>query len=396
MLASAVGDLIYRRSSQSGSSDPRRQRPNVTSNSRTGSASEAAVNASTASTGHTRPGVSAAGAFPVLRIANGYRAAKILFAAHELRVFDILADGPLDGQDLADRAGLHPRAAGEFIAALAGLGLLERDEHGRYRNSAAAEYLIADNPGSLSGFVSFLESGLHPAWDGLVSSLRTGAPATRPASDGDPYRPMYGADAARGDFIAAMDALNAPAGRQIAALDWREFRSVVDVGGARGGLSTLLAEANPHLHATVFDLPDLAPEFARYAPTTSVADRVSFHPGDFFTDDIPETDAVVFAHVFHNWPLDVRTMLLRKAARALRPGGAVFVYDAMLDEARSDGGGPALANLMLSLDMLVWSAGGAEYTPGECRRWLRDAGFGEAEQHTVGASSTVLVARKLG
>ncbi|HJP80279.1 MAG TPA: methyltransferase [Pseudonocardiaceae bacterium] len=341
-----------------------------------------------ASTTHTRPGV---GAGPVLRIANGYREAKILFAAHELRVFDILADGPLDGQDLADRAGLHPRAASEFIAALAGLGLLERDEDGRYRNSVAAEYLVADNPGNLTGFVGFLESGLHPAWDGLVSSLRTGAPATRPAGDGDPYRPMYGADAERGDFIAAMDALNAPAGRQIAALDWTGIRTVVDVGGARGSLSTILAEANPHLHATVFDLPDLAPEFARYAPTTPVADRVSFHPGDFFTDDIPDADAVVFAHVFHNWPLDVRTMLLGKAARALRPGGTVFVYDAMLDE-----GAPALGNLMLSLDMLVWSAGGAEYTPGECRQWLRDAGFGEAEQHTVGASSTVLVARKLG
>jgi SAM-dependent methyltransferase len=326
----------------------------------------------------------------VLRIAGGFRQANVLFAAVELDVFDTLAAGPLTEAQLADRVGLHRGVAPAFLATLVALGLVERTADDNYRNSpAAAQYLTTDSPRALTGFIGFLRSGLYPAWDGLVTSLRSGKPANHAADDGDPYRPMYGKSLDRNNFLDAMDVLNTPGGTQLAALDWSGHHTVLDVGGGRGNLAGLLLTANPSLRVTVFDLPDLRSAFDRFAADRGFGDRLAFQAGDFFADELPRADAIVFAHVLHNWPVETRTMLLRKAFAALPPGGAVYVYDAMIDE-----NDPQLANLLLGLDMLVWSSGGSEYTVEECRTWLAEAGFGQAERHPVGASSSVLVAHK--
>ena len=51
---------------------------------------------------------------------------------HELRVFDILADGPLTIDTLAGRLALPPAAATRLMEAAAGLKLTERRPDGRY------------------------------------------------------------------------------------------------------------------------------------------------------------------------------------------------------------------------------------------------------------------------
>ncbi|GAA2613526.1 methyltransferase [Dactylosporangium fulvum] len=325
---------------------------------------------------------------PVLHIASGHRTARLLSVARELDLFTLLSARPMTSHELADRLALDAGATRDLAHALVGLGLLERDGTGRYRTTpVATRYLDTNGPHYIGGFLDFLDRQLNPAWDLLIERLRPGG---GPAS-ADPYRPLYADETGRTAFLEAMDVINTPHGHQLSGeLDWSGVDEVLEVGGARGNLSAILAGRHPRLRATVFDLPELAEPCRRHVEALGLGGRVRFHAGDFFTDDLPAgADVVIVGHVLHNWPDPVRRMLVGKAFAALRPGGQVLIYDAMVEDER-----PAFGNALVSIDMRVWSAGGSEYTPQECTEWLREAGFVDVRQHPIGASSLVLRARR--
>lgn len=327
------------------------------------------------------------GPWRLLEIANGYREAKVLLAAHELGVFTALADAPRHGDTLARDLGTSPEGTRDLLHALVGLDVLVRDDAGRYAATPdASRYLTPDGPAYIGGFLRFLDRSLHPAWDRLTERLREDAD---PARHADPYPGVYADPVERDTFLDAMDVLNSAQSATLAQLDWSPYTTVADIGGARGNVAAALVRAHPNLHATVFDLPPLAGPFARHMDRLGLNDRIRFTAGDFFTDPLPEADALIFGHVLHNWPPPARSELLAKAHTAVRPGGLVVVYDAMLDEDT-----PRLGNALVSLDMLVWSRGGAEYTYEECRRTLEDAGFADVVRRPLGASSSVVTARK--
>ncbi|MER6331214.1 methyltransferase [Streptomyces sp. NPDC001034] len=321
----------------------------------------------------------------VLRIASGVRQAQVLFTSLELGVFDMLAEGPLSADELAERRSLHPRAVRDLLAALHALGLLERD-FGGYRLAPAADtYLVRGRPAHLGGFLAFLDGVLHPAWRGLTQSVRTG----QAVRTGDPYDGLYDSAADRDGFLDAMDVLNSPLAAQLAEYDWHRYRSFVDVGGARGNLAAQIAKAHPNLDAQVFDLPGLSPAFDRHMAALGLTGAVSFTAGDFFADPLPAADVVIFGHVLHNWPEERRDVLLAKAYEAVSAGGAVLVYDPMIDEHR-----PQLPNVLASLNMLVWSEGGSEYPVGDLRARLFAAGFATVTASPIGATGTLVAARK--
>lgn len=326
----------------------------------------------------------------ILRIVDGYRHAKVLLAAWRLDVVTPLADHARTTAELAAELAVRPDALRDVLHALVGLQLLTRDGDGRYHPTAAAEaYLSRSSRDNLGGLLNFLDEELYPAWDGLVEHVRTGRPATAAARADDPYGELYQAPSARDAFLETMDFINTPLAEQLAALDWSGHHTIADIGGARGNLSAILARTHPHLTATVFDLPRLRPAFDKHIAELGLADRVAFRAGDFFHDPLPEADALILGHVLHNWPEQRRIALLAKAFDAVRPGGALYVYDAMLDDDT-----PRLNNALVSLDMRVWSAGGAEYTAQQCAGWLAEVGFTSVTRHPHGRSSSVLIGRK--
>lgn len=317
----------------------------------------------------------------VMGILSGYWQTKLLFTAVESDVFTRLSGAPATAEDLARSLGHRMPGARDFLLALAGIGLLEATDDGTFHNSPAAErYLVSGRPEFVGGYLKFCESELNPAWDGLSESLRTGEPRNTAARAGNPYYSLYEDREVTHSFLESMDMFNTPLSRRVSDLDWEKHQSFVDVGGARGNLAHHLVTTHPHLTGTVFDLPQLEQPFTEYMKTLGDQGAVSFHGGDFFTDPLPEADVLVFGHVLHNWGAEDRVTLLRKAHAAIRPGGAVLVYDPMVSNSR-----PPLYATLASLSMLVWSAGGGEYSVGECHAWLKEAGF---RPETVGPEDT--------
>ena len=168
---------------------------------------------------------------------------------------------------------------------------------------------------------------------------------------------------------------------------WANYQTCADVGTAQGDLVARIALANPHLMGTGYDLPVVGPVFSEYIAGLSLADRVTFQAGDFFQDEFPQADVILMGHILHDWDLPTKRMLLEKAWRALPPGGAVIVYDAIIDDDRSQNA----FGLLMSLNMLIETPGGFDYTGSDCIGWMKDAGFRDSHvEHLVGPDSMVI------
>lgn len=306
----------------------------------------------------------------IMAILSGHWQTKILLTAMESDLFTHLSGAPATAAELSDRLGYRMPGAGAFLLALAGLELLEVED-GRFRNSPAAErYLVRGRAEFVGGYLQFCDRELNPAWDGLGVTLRTGTPYNRAAVEGNPYQSLYEDESVTDAFLESMDMFNTPIALRVSALDWSGYHSFVDIGGARGNLAHQLVSNNPHLTGIVFDLPQVERAFAKHMAALGAPEAISFVGGDFFTDPLPEADVLIFGHILHNWAVGDRIRLLRNAYQAVRPGGAVFVYDPMVNDDT-----PPLNAVLASLSMQVWSAGGQEYSVEECHAWLKEVGF---------------------
>lgn len=336
-----------------------------------------------------RPPAAVADAYDLLLIGWSFVRGHLLMSAVELGLFEELGKDPGTAEELTVRLGLHERGARDFLDALTALGLLERD--GRtYRNSpVAAQHLVPDRPGFVGGFLAMTTRFMGTGWDGMTAMLRTGEPHGHDAG-AVPFDEVFRDPQRLRLFLSAMDSLNGAIGPELARrYDWSRHTSFVDVGGARGNLAATLLLAHPHLAGGVFDRPVMGPFLEELARERGTAGRLAFHGGDFNTDPLPEADVLVFGNVLHDLPVATRRSLIAQAARRIPPGGAVVVYDPMLDDERR-----VMDNLVLSMIMMVQSPAGNEYTPAECRSWMEDAGLRVEEVFALPAHATAVVGRR--
>ncbi|MDQ3685449.1 MAG: acetylserotonin O-methyltransferase [Acidobacteriota bacterium] len=325
----------------------------------------------------------------IMRLGLGFWGSKTLLSAIEVGLFTALADGPLSAQGLAERLGLHPRGARDFFDALVSLGMLER-EGGLYRNTAETNlFLVRGQPSYIGGMLEMANERLYPFWGSLTEGLRTGLPQNEIKTGGAGlFDSIYGDPERLRLFLGAMTGLSMGASRAIAdKFPWRDYKTVVDVGGAQGGLLVQVCLAHPHLTGTNWDLPVVGPVFEEYVASHGLNDRLRFHPGDFFNEPLPTADVITMGHILHDWNLDEKRMLLGKAYEALPEGGALIVFEALIDDGRRENA----FGLLMSLNMLIETPGGFDYTGEDCSRWMRDAGFRETRvEHLVGPDSMVI------
>lgn len=325
----------------------------------------------------------------IMQVGLGFWASRTLLSAIEMGLFTELARKPGDVDALRERLGLHPRSVRDFLDALVALRFLERDDDGVYRNAPDADrFLDRAKPSYVGGILEMAGRRLYPFWARLPEALRTGRPQSE-VSHGDNFFAELYADPDRLEgFLCAMSGLSRPANVEIARrIPWERYRTFVDVGTAQGDLAVQVALANPHVSGIGFDLPPVEPVFTRYVAAHELADRVGFVAGDFFVDDLPKADVVMMGHILHDWDLDQKRMLIRKAWEALPEGGALVVYEAIIDDDRRENA----FGLLMSLNMLIESPGGFDYTGADCRGWMEDAGFRETYvEPLVGPDSMVV------
>ncbi|MFE7123226.1 methyltransferase [Streptomyces sp. NPDC057617] len=325
----------------------------------------------------------------LMEIATGFMASKVLLVAARLGLFSELAEGPLTGDELRDRLKLHPRAAHDFFDTLVALGVLERTD-GIYANTpATAHYLVRGKPSYVGGLLEMSDTRMYDLWGRLDEGLRSGDPQNEiKTGEEGMYAALYRDPESLAAFQQAMTGLSMGSTHALAeAVDWSRYRTVADIGCAEGALLTHLLQRHPHLRGTGFDLAALRPAFQRRREESGLTERLSFQTGDFFTEPLPRTDVLIFGHILSGWALPTSMTLLRKAYETLPEGGIVIVYETFIDDERREN----VQGLLMSLNMLLETPGGFEYTSAECRDWLAKAGFRESRvRHLDGPESMVI------
>jgi hypothetical protein len=325
----------------------------------------------------------------ILQVGLGFWASKTLLSAVEMELFTELARHPADLETLQGRLGLHPRGARDFLDALVALGFLERRD-GVYHNTSSTDLFLDKHKESyLGGILEMANHRLYPFWGHLTTALRTGLPQNEAKHGGpNPFLALYADPARLKGFLRAMTGVSRGANMAIARLfPWSKYRTAVDVGTAQGDLIVQIALANPQIQGTGFDLPEVGPVFEEYVEANRLSERVKFLPGSFFDQPLPKADVVMMGHILHDWDLETKEMLIRKAYEAVPEGGAFVVYESLIDDDRSTNA----FGLMMSLNMLIETPGGFDYTGADCAGWMKKAGFRETRvQHLIGPDSMVV------
>lgn len=327
----------------------------------------------------------------IMEVGTGFWGSKVLLSAVELGLFTELAVRPLDAETLTKRLGLHERSARDFFDALVALGLLRR-VGARYANTReTAQFLDRTKPSYVGGMLEMANARLYRFWGHLTEALRTGRPQNEAKTGEDFFGALYADPRRLEGFLKAMTGLSRETGRAIArTFPWKRHRTYVDVGCAQGGVAVEIALAHRHLTGGGMDLPAVQPVFDRYVKEKGLDKRLRFHPGDFFRDPLPTAEVIIMGHILHDWNLDEKLMLLRKTYEALPPGGAVIVHEALIDDTRKKNA----FGLLMSLNMLIETHGGFDFTGSDCKGWMKDVGFRKTSVHRLAGPDSMVVGIK--
>lgn len=324
----------------------------------------------------------------ILQLGMAFWGSKTLLSAVELGVFTELAKKPQPLEALRKKFGLHERSARDFFDALVALGMLERKD-GVYSNTPeTAIFLDKDKPSYVGGILEMANHRLYPFWATLTEGLKTGKPQNEAKRGGDLFDELYKDPARLKEFCKAMTGISAGPAQAIAAkFPWRDYKTFLDVGTAQGALPVTVALAHPHLSGAGMDLPVVEPVFREYVAAAGLSGRLAFKTCDFFKEPLPKADVVVMGHILHDWNMEQKRLLIKKVYDALPEGGSFICYEALIDDDRRQNA----FGLLMSLNMLVETAGGFDYTGADCSGWLREAGFRETRvEHLVGPDSMVV------
>jgi hypothetical protein len=328
----------------------------------------------------------------ILQLGLAFWGSKALLSAVELDLFTTLARGPLTGEALTAKLGLQQRGTTDWLDALVSLGMLRRSAAGEYANTPATGlYLDRAKPSYLGGMLEMANARLYPFWGSLTEGLRTGSPQNEAKTGGDFFAALYQDQARLRQFLHAMTGLSMGAAQAIAEkFPWDRYHTVIDIGAAEGCVPAQLALRHTHLTGGGFDLPAAGPAFDDYVAACGLAGRLRFYPGDFLTDPLPPADVLVMGHILHDWSLEQKLLLIRKAYDTLPDGGALIVYESIIDDDRTSN----TFGLLMSVNMLIETPAGFDYTAADCRSWLADTGFRDSYAEPLTGPDSMVVGIK--
>ncbi len=320
------------------------------------------------------------------KLSFDFRAARAVYAGVELGVFEALESAPSAGDALAEKLGTNPRGLRILLDALVALELLTHDGGDYALCESAARVLVPSGDEYLGNL--FLHDLWHwTSWSALDSAVRDGVPHTDRQGDrhlGNPqvlvrFLPNYN---------LAMEQsgreLLAPLAEMIARL---APSSILDLGGGGGALLLALLERLPEAQGVLVEHGFALEHARRSAESHPAGRRLGLLELDFEKQDIPSGhDVIVLSRVLMGFDAARAEVVVRRAAAALAPGGALVVAD--FDAASRVGA-------LLSLDMLL-NTGAEVHETRQIQEWIRNAGLELKESGHLSPYVGFWVARKPG
>jgi precorrin-6B methylase 2 len=332
----------------------------------------------------------------IFQIGMGFWASKTLLTAVNTDLFTFLASGPKGADEIRRHLGFQERGFFDFLDALVALDFVQREgikETSIYSNSADSDFFLDRNkPSYIGGMLTMANNRLYKFWDNLEEALKTGKPQNEGKITGHSlFKDLYADQNQLKEFLNAMAGVQM--GNFIAfaqSFDFSPYSSLCDIGGAGGFLAAQVALHNPHMKTITFDLPPVEPVVKENLAHMHLADKVTVLSGDFFSDDFPRADVITMGNILHDWGLEDKKTLIRKAYNALPEGGVFVAIENIIDENRSQNA----FGLMASLNMLIETEAGFDYTTKDFEEWAQEAGFKRIEVIPLTGPTSAAIAYK--
>lgn len=307
----------------------------------------------------------------VLQIVERFFDSAALFALFETGVFKILASGGKTLHEIQLETEGEEESLRATLDAAVALRILSLHE-GRYVASEALVNCLGreDSPAYVGEWVTFIHALASPLLQ-LGDAIRTGS------TPGALFEDMDGDNVPAKRMTAAMDAYARKRGVEMAGgIDFSRTSRLLDLGCGPGTYSFAIVERNPHVRATLLDLPGPIAEARRIAAARNMSDRMEFVAEDAMSYEPEEPfDTILVSNTLHMIGPKGSLELLRHCHKLMAPGGRMIVQAQYLNDDRTSPRWPTLLNLI----QRVATPNGRNHALGETKEWMEDAGFRNIE-----------------
>lgn len=334
----------------------------------------------------------------IMEIGSGFWASKVLLSALKFELFTQLASkGTMTAAQIKKDFNWKctERNVFDFLDTLTGFGFLSREgilETATYSNGRDTNVFLDKNkPSYIGGILEMMNERLYDFWGNLEEGLLTGAPQNETKAGENLFEKLYNDAGRLKGFVHAMT--GAQLGGFIAfaeKFDFSKYKTLTDVGGSAGMLSLMVVQRQPHMSCITFDLPAIAPIANETIEQFDLRSRVKVVSGDFFADAIPVADIVTMGNILHDWNEETKLILMQKAYDALPAGGAFVVIESIIDEQRNQN----VFGMMMSLNMLIETGDGFNFTFEDFNKWAKQIGFKSTELLPLAGTTSAAIAYK--
>lgn len=334
----------------------------------------------------------------IMQIGTGFWASKILLSAIKFEVFTKLAEQKkMAAKEIKQSLKLActDRHFFDFLDVLTAFGFLNREgllATAVYSNAPDAETFLDKNKLTyIGGMLEMLNNRLYRFWGDLEEGLITGLPQNEAKSGEDFFGVIYQDANKLREFINAMSGIQMGNFMAFAQnFDFSKYTTLTDMGGSAGLLSLMVARHQPHMTCISVDLPPVEPIAFETIQKYQLSGRVKTQSADFFADPFPKADMVTMGNILHDWDEEKKIILMTKAYEALPPGGAFVAIEGIIDNERKQNA----FGMMMSLNMLIETGTGFDYTFADFTKWATTVGFKSTALLPLAGPSSAAVAYK--
>ncbi len=331
----------------------------------------------------------------IMHVGLGFWSSKVMLAAVNQGLFTHLAQKPLSVKEIKTLLGWNcsDRHASDFLDTLFAMKFLQREGIGAtaiYSNSEETDFFLDKNKHSyIGGILEMANNRLFRFWANLEDGLKTGLPQNEVRHGSENFfATIYKSPELLREFVNAMSGISIGNFSALAKkFDFSKYQTLCDIGGAAGMLCIQVASQHPHMNCTSYDLAPVEPIAKETIEKFGLAGKVKTAQGDFFTDKFPNVDVITMGLILHDWNEEKKRMLIKKAFEALPEGGAFIAIENIIDNERAEN----VFGLTMSLNMLIETGDGFDFTLDDFSKWTKAAGFKRVEQiHLAGPTSAAI------
>lgn len=330
----------------------------------------------------------------LMEIASGFWASKTLATAVELELFNHIPQEGIDIKGVSETLKIPFRPAEMLVIGCASLDLLIKRDSLYYNSALSEEYLVKGKPYYFGWGITMMDQREYIPWSRLTEAVKNNERQSGKGGEVGLFEDITVDSKEQRIFTEAMHSWSIQSGRELVEkVDFSKYKKLLDVGGGSGAYCIEIAKKYPTIEAAVFDLPTALKITNERIREANLSAQIKTHEGNFFTGEFPkEYDVFLLSMILHDWSPEENLLILQRCYDALPSGGEIIISELMVNDDKT---GPVFAALM-SLNMLIETTAGQNYTWSEYTEWLTEVGYIDIRRVELSspASNGVLIGRK--